>query len=523
MDVNQAPRQGTSGGKDEVDPLLLGAGAPPSGGSLHVYPWPIVREASVLGVPGREGTGVALRRDATFRRALAVADVGAAVLALAAPVVLASAGGLRPGGVLLAVVFAVVAAKTMGLYDRDELVFHKSTLDEGPSVFHLAVLYAAVVWFVHRWCFSGRAGELEILLVGACFAIGDMLLRFAARRVARTIAPPERCLIVGKSSSRMRIAAKLAQTHSRIQIVGTLPLDEERVVTNERRGRLRPGRDRRQRNLEIGDLDDVVDELEIHRVIIVPGSADPDEMLDSIGRAKSMGVKVSIVPRLFEVVGSSVEFDDLEGLTVLGIRRFGLTRSSAAIKRATDLAGSALLLVVLSPLFAVTALLIRLDSRGPVFFRQARIGLDGQAFEMFKFRSMVDGADAQRDSLRHLNESEGLFKIADDPRLTRVGRWLRRTAIDELPQLINVLLGDMSLVGPRPLVADEDRQVEGRHRGRLRLTPGITGPWQLLGPGRVPLNEMVTIDYLYGANWSLWNDAKILLRTVAYVLHGRGM
>jgi lipopolysaccharide/colanic/teichoic acid biosynthesis glycosyltransferase len=159
-----------------------------------------------------------------------------------------------------------------------------------------------------------------------------------------------------------------------------------------------------------------------------------------------------------------------------------------------------------------------------VFFRQTRVGLDGREFAMLKFRSMVVGAHAQRDALRHLNESDGLFKIESDPRVTRVGRVLRRTGFDELPQLINVLRGEMSLVGPRPLVVDEDRFIEGRHRrGRLQLMPGMTGPWQLLGPARVPLNEMVAIDYLYGANWSLWNDVKILLRTIAYVINRDGM
>jgi lipopolysaccharide/colanic/teichoic acid biosynthesis glycosyltransferase len=136
---------------------------------------------------------------------------------------------------------------------------------------------------------------------------------------------------------------------------------------------------------------------------------------------------------------------------------------------------------------------------------------------------MVDGAHEQRDQLRHLNEAQGLFKIARDPRITRVGGLLRRLSLDEIPQLWNVVCGDMSLVGPRPLIAEEDCHIVGRHRRRLQLTPGMTGHWQILGSARIPLDEMAQIDYLYVTNWSLWNDIKILLRTVPYVASRQGM
>jgi lipopolysaccharide/colanic/teichoic acid biosynthesis glycosyltransferase len=159
-----------------------------------------------------------------------------------------------------------------------------------------------------------------------------------------------------------------------------------------------------------------------------------------------------------------------------------------------------------------------------VLFRQRRIGIDGEEFEMLKFRTMVDGADEDKARLRELNEAaHGLFKIADDPRLTRVGRLLRPRYLDELPQLWNVLRGDMSMVGPRPLVPDEDVHVEGSHPRRLQLTPGITGMWQVYGSSRIPLDEMVKIDYLYGANWSLWLDVKLLLRTVPSAVGRRGL
>jgi lipopolysaccharide/colanic/teichoic acid biosynthesis glycosyltransferase len=237
-----------------------------------------------------------------------------------------------------------------------------------------------------------------------------------------------------------------------------------------------------------------------------------------------MGLRVSVLPRLPEVVGSSVELDDVDGITLLGMRRFGLTRSSDAVKRSFDFVGAGLTLLALTPLLAAIAVAIKLDSRGPVLFRQRRMGRHGIPFEMFKFRTMVDGADAQKSALAARNEADGgLFKIKDDPRITRVGNLLRKISLDELPQLFNVLHGNMSLVGPRPLVLDEDDRIEGWRRSRLELPPGITGPWQVFGSARIPLNEMVKIDYLYGANWSLWLDVKILLRTVPFVLGRRGL
>jgi exopolysaccharide biosynthesis polyprenyl glycosylphosphotransferase len=276
--------------------------------------------------------------------------------------------------------------------------------------------------------------------------------------------------------------------------------------------------------VRLAEIRDLAQSLDVHRAIIAPRSVDGGEMLNLVRTLKAVGVRVSVLPRLLEVVGSSVEFDDLHGVTVMGVRRFDLTRSSAAFKRVFDVCGALLGLLAVAPLLLVAAIAIKLDSRGPVFFRQLRVGRYGQRFYMLKFRTMVPEAEAMKESLRHRNEAkEGLFKIADDPRVTRVGRLLRSSALDELPQLWNIVRGEMSLVGPRPLVVDEDRKVEGWHRRRLELMPGMTGPWQILGPSRVPLREMVAIDYIYIANWSLWTDIKILLRTIPHVLQRRGL
>jgi exopolysaccharide biosynthesis polyprenyl glycosylphosphotransferase len=230
------------------------------------------------------------------------------------------------------------------------------------------------------------------------------------------------------------------------------------------------------------------------------------------------------VPRLFEVIGSGVEIDQVEGMTLMGIRGLTRTTSTLALKRAMDITGAGLGLIVLSPVLLLAALAVKLTSPGPVLFRQPRVGRANRQFLMWKLRTMVDGADRMQDELLHLNEMEGgaMFKMADDPRVTRVGKILRRTSLDELPQLWNVLRGEMSLVGPRPLVPSENDHVMGWHRTRLDLTPGLTGPWQVMGRNSIPFQEMVKLDYLYVTDWSLWSDVKLLLRTLPVVVARRG-
>lgn len=460
-----------------------------------------------------------LVRDAIFRRSLMVADIAAAGLAFLA-VALATRQGVAPTWAgLAALPVVVLAAKLFGLYDRDELVFHKSTLDEVPSLFYLASACAMLAWLLHPVLLDGDFGRGETLGLWGSFFVSVLVARSLARMVSGRLSPAERCLVIGPSGARARFSMKLARARSRqTEVVGHLPLEDER------RSHRRPIKfERRQERLMLADLESRVQALDVHRVVIIPGDAEPDTLLEAVSRAKAVGVKVSILPRVFEVMGSSVEFDDLEGQIVLGVRRFGLGRSSWLIKRTMDASFAGLGLIVLAPLFALVAAAVKLDNPGPVLFRQLRVGRSGVTFEMLKFRSMIDGAERQRDSLLALNETEGLFKITADPRVTRVGSLLRKTSLDELPQLINVLRGEMSLVGPRPLVLDEDSQVEGWHRGRLQMTPGMTGPWQLLGPTRVPLADMVNIDYLYGANWSLWADIKILLRTLGHVATRSGL
>jgi exopolysaccharide biosynthesis polyprenyl glycosylphosphotransferase len=461
------------------------------------------------------GPAASMRRDALFRRMLLMADVVAIAGTFLLVTQLSSRSLQLTWLSIVGLPLLLLGAKLFGLYDRDETLLRKTTLDEVPKLFHLATLCALTAWLGSELIVKG--GYLrrpEALVLWLALLAGLVLARALARAVALRLAPVERCLFIGDEASAKTIRCKLTDHHGvKAKMVAQLDLDKAAPWSTDA---FSPGR--------LAEIRDLAQQLDVHRAIVAPGSAEAGELLNLVRTLKAVGVRVSVLPRLLEVVGSSVEFDDLHGVTVMGVRRFELSRSSGVVKRSFDLLGATLGLLAVSPLLAAIAVAIKLDSRGPVFFRQLRVGQHGERFYMLKFRTMVPDAEALKDGLRHRNEAQdGLFKIADDPRVTRVGRFLRKSALDELPQLFNILKGEMSLVGPRPLVIEEDQRVEGWHRRRLELMPGMTGHWQILGPARVPLAEMVAIDYLYVANWSLWKDVKILLRTVPHVLCRRGL
>ena len=461
------------------------------------------------GGPITEGTTAAATslREGLYRRTLAAADalVAAVVVLVVLPLI---AEGAPLAVAALAVPLVVLLHKAVGLYERDELVLKKTTLDEAPALLQIGALHTLVLWLFLDGVTTIALSTTEVLRLWVMTVVLLLCGRVTARWLARRLSATERCLVVGEHASIVAIQDKLHAGRVNAEVVASLDLDASWTASNHKLGET-------FRNL--------VRKHDVHRAIIAPSTAGASATLDLIRIAKHAGVRVSVLPRMLEVVGSSVEFDHIDGLTMLGVRRFGLSRSSHMLKRGFDLLGASLILAAAAPLMLAIAAAIRLDSRGPVFFRQTRVGKDGERFEMLKFRSMVVDADRLKESLRHLNESSGLFKIENDPRITRVGRLLRRTSLDELPQLLNVWRGEMSLVGPRPLVVDEDAQVHGFDRHRLHLTPGMTGHWQILGSARIPMDEMVGIDYLYVANWSLWTDVKILLRTIPYVFASRGM
>ena len=489
--------------------------APASVGARGLVGLGIRRRQTPQQITEARGPAASLRRDALFRRMLLLADV----IAIGGTFLVMTQLSSRPLQLtwlsIVGLPLLLIGAKLFGLYDRDETLLRKTTLDEVPKLFHLATLCALTAWLGSELIVRGGfLRRPEALVLWLALLAGLVLARATARALALYMSPVERCLFVGDDRSARTIRAKLTGHRGiKATMVAQLDLDKAGPWSTDA---LSPGR--------LAEIRDLAQELDVHRAIVAPGSSEGGEMLNLVRTLKAVGVRVSVLPSLLEVVGSSVEFDDLHGVTVMGVRRFELTRSSAVVKRSFDLLGATVGLLAVSPLLVAIAVAIKLDSRGSIFFRQLRVGQHGERFYMLKFRTMVPDAEAMKDSLRDRNEAQdGLFKIADDPRVTRVGSFLRKSALDELPQLFNILKGEMSLVGPRPLVIEEDQRVEGWHRRRLELTPGMTGHWQILGPSRVPLAEMVAIDYLYVANWSLWKDVKILLRTVPHVLGRRGL
>jgi exopolysaccharide biosynthesis polyprenyl glycosylphosphotransferase len=475
--------------------------------------WEVPTHGHLKGAPA----ATSARRDGYLRRGLAVVDVLSAFVALVLVTQLIDPGQARlQFATILLAPLTVLAAKLIGLYDRDANVLGKTTIDEVPSLAYLSVVYALGAWLLEAVLLDGSLAREQVFSLLLLMLILGAMGRLLVRRVAFAVTPPQRCIVIGDAVDAERIAAKLIGAPSvNALVVGRVPLhpvgDQAEDCKIPRLGRY-------------DMLGRIVAEHHVERAIIAAPSDGQDEILDAIRLMKALEVKVSVLPRLLEVVGSTSTFDDVDGLVLLGVRRYGLGRSSQLIKRATDIATASAVLVIFGPLLLMLMLAVKLDSPGPVFFRQSRIGRRGERFWMLKLRSMVVDAEARKAALQQRNEAHGgMFKISDDPRITRVGRVLRRTCLDELPQLLNVVAGDMSLVGPRPLIPDEDSLITGWQRRRLSLRPGMTGLWQIFGSSRIPMNEMVKIDYIYGANWSLWLDLRILLRTIPYVLSRRGL
>lgn len=459
------------------------------------------------------------RRDWYLRRLLAACDV--VCLAATMTLAMALAGGTRGhswGEYLLyglAMLPAWVALfKMYGLYERDTKRLSHSTLDDLPSLFH-----ALLVGCLLTWCFFAVLAPFKlvfatILLFGAV-AMGVVL---AGRALMRSgfvrLVSPERVLLIGTGEASGALIEKMrAKASLRLEPIGMVGCDRdgEQAIGLPRLGRLGQV-----------DLPGLMVEHRVGRVVVADAEVEDEQLLGVLRDCKNVSVKVSLLPATFSALGPSVEVDDLQGVTVLGINPPVLSRSSRLAKRTLDTAGAGVLTIVALPLMIVLAVAIKLDSHGPVFFRQERIGKEGHRFRLLKLRTMVADAEAQRDALLAHSKDPGWLHLEHDPRITRVGRVLRLASLDELPQLWNVLKGDMSLVGPRPLVVEEDRMVEGWARGRLDLTPGITGLWQVLGRTSIPFEEMVKLDYLYVTNWSLWGDIRLMLRTLPVVLKRDG-
>ena len=272
----------------------------------------------------------------------------------------------------------------------------------------------------------------------------------------------------------------------------------------------------------LGPVDHLAHAVQAHgveRVIIALPATEHRSIAEIIEQCKQQRVGFYVVPDLFEIQLNTVDLDSIGGIPIIGLKDGGIVGWNFILKRLLDSAVSAAVLLLGSPVFLLIALAIKLESSGPVFYGAERVGQDGKPFRMFKFRSMREDAEQLRASLADRNQADGpLFKIENDPRRTRVGAWLRRLSLDELPQFWNILRGDMSLVGPRAPLPEEVDQYEEWQMKRLIVKPGLTGLWQVNGRSNVPFEEMVMMDIYYIDNWSLGLDINLIIRTIPAVI-----
>jgi len=350
------------------------------------------------------------------------------------------------------------------------------------------------------------------LIVVAVVGLGRLGLRMLRAALHRRGIDLERVLVVGDNHLGHMIMQGLADRSAQgYRVVGFV--DE---AAHGDFGRFRAlGR--------IENLHDIIAEHEVDQVIIALPSASHRQILTIIEHCRRDGVKFRVVPDLYEMSLNLLDLDTINGIPTIGVKDSALHGWNRFVKRLLDVVVAAGGLLVLSPLLLLIALAIKLDSPGPVLYRQVRLGRHRAPFQVLKFRSMRVGADRELDRLLDRNEVDGpIFKMRNDPRITRVGRWLRRASLDELPQLWNVLRGEMSLVGPRPPIPSEVERYEEWHKKRLEVQPGMTGLWQVSGRSRLSFDEMVTLDIYYIENWSLALDLRILFRTIPAVVTGGG-
>jgi exopolysaccharide biosynthesis polyprenyl glycosylphosphotransferase len=462
------------------------------------------------------------RRGYWLRRLLLTADVLA--LCIAFGIQELAFGSVAAGDIVLLVLSLplwVLAAHGHRLYHLDSHRADYRAADEIGPVLQLATLWS---WGTLIVLSAIQPQDLAVSHVASYWVL-TVLLLMALRSLARAVARRrpwyvQDALVMGPSDQVAAIVKKI----ERHPEWGITPI----ACPDRQRSSRFPGRNGATPRLP-GDseLIALAQRLEVDRVMLAPAMSESQDRSELVCGLTQLGVHVDLVPSWSDVVGARLDLHEMEGMPLLTVPRARLGRGSLWLKRTLDVAGSAAGLLLLSPVIAACAIAIKLDSPGPVFFRQRRIGKNNRPFEVLKFRSMCADADARKDEVAALNlhgggNDSGMFKIREDPRVTRVGRVLRRYSLDELPQLFNILRGEMSLVGPRPLIENEDRQVEGRFRQRLGLTPGLTGLWQAHGRSEIPFDEMVTLDYLYVTNWSLWGDVKLLMRTASAVLRGGG-
>jgi exopolysaccharide biosynthesis polyprenyl glycosylphosphotransferase len=465
-----------------------------------------------------------------LRRLLAVSDIIALIAAWAVVqgVLLPALG--RPINVSDQVIFLpmlllwTAVGSLLGLYHLPDRSLDHSIAEEfGP------VALTAAVW---SWGFiltraAFENGSIEVfpsLMLWLVSIVMILLLRGLVRGVTKRRAwYQQRVFLIGTPNDVGRVARRVKR-HPEYGLVVV------RILSMGEVPRGPAGAEEGTEKLTVPKaevLTEIIARSGIHRVIIATPPADSEARSQLIRRLKETDVHIDLIVGDPDAFSSSSVIHQVEGLPVVTLPAIGEGRAWEVLKRLLDVAASAGGLLLLSPLLAYCAVRIKLGSEGPVFFRQQRIGRYGEPFDLIKLRTMVSQADARKDEVVELNvhrrgDTPGMFKIHDDPRITPFGSTLRRYSLDELPQLWHVLKGDMSLVGPRPLIPEEAGLIEGDYSLRTRMRPGLTGPWQALGRSDIGFADMVKLDYTYVANWSFAEDLRLLLRTIGAVFHGRG-
>jgi exopolysaccharide biosynthesis polyprenyl glycosylphosphotransferase len=406
------------------------------------------------------------------------------------------------------------AAKLYGLYDRDEERATHSTADDLVNVFHL-ITVGVFFFYATSWLVGldhpNQEKATTFWLLALAGVIGmRALARMAARRHPAYV---QNTVIVGAGDVGQLIARKVLQhPEYRINLVGFADADPKAMRKDIRGVQV------------VGAVEDVLDAVRTNDVdrVVVAFSRDREEQLLELVRAlRADDVQIDVVPRLFDSVGPNSSVHTIEGLPLISVAPVRISRSSRVLKRAIDIAGASFLLALTAPLLVLIALLVRRDSPGEALFRQTRLGLDMRRFTLLKFRTMHVGADGA-PHLEYLREimskdalpsANSLYKLDRAVEVTRIGHWLRRTSLDELPQLINVLRGDMSLVGPRPAIPYELELYAPHHFERFAVPAGLTGLWQVEARAHATFGEALDLDVAYARGWSVGLDVRLLLRT----------
>jgi exopolysaccharide biosynthesis polyprenyl glycosylphosphotransferase len=355
---------------------------------------------------------------------------------------------------------------------------------------------------LRSWPMPSLADTFAIILAAAVFSLVARTLTLYTSRARK----PTRVLIIGSGMVANRVKEYLGRDSGTV-VVGFV--DDDPVPPARTLG-------------TPADLPMLCDRLQIDRVLVTFSRHHPKDLTEGLRQIQG-SVAIGIVPRYFELLTWRSVMDELCGLPIIDVAPPSIGRVDQVMKRTLDLVLSLLALVVLSPLMVAIAVLVKVTSKGPILFRQRRIGRHGEEFRICKFRTMCVNAEDLRMELDEANEVDGpIFKLRCDPRVTTVGRYLRKLSLDELPQLFNVVAGSMSLVGPRPFVVAESQKIDGFARRRFDARPGLTGLWQVSGRNDLSAEDLERLDYVYVASWSLTWDLKILLQTPATVIRGQG-